>query len=122
MQGPWSFGRGLVGLLGMGLAWRGVMTQYAGFYDLSLAWSHVLWGLCWEPWWLRLNSRRCSFHTTTWSLAVRQRLKADLWSCSGSCRCLCGHTSSFDGQGEEASAQTTSGWALALRWEACKAV
>ena len=34
----------LLALLGMGLAWRGVMTQYAGFYDLSLAWSHVLWG------------------------------------------------------------------------------
>lgn len=34
----------LLALLGMGLAWRGVMTQYAGFYDLTLAWSHVLWG------------------------------------------------------------------------------
>ncbi len=36
---------GLLGLLGMGLTWTGVLSRYMGFYDLSLVWNHVLWGM-----------------------------------------------------------------------------
>ena len=32
-------------LIGMTLAWRGVMTKFAGFYDLPTAWSQVFWGI-----------------------------------------------------------------------------
>ena len=32
-------------LIGMTLGWRGVMTRFAGFYDLPTAWSQVFWGL-----------------------------------------------------------------------------
>jgi len=33
------------GLVGMTLGWRGVMTKYAGFYDLPTAWNQVFWGI-----------------------------------------------------------------------------
>ena len=33
------------GLIGMTLGWRGVMTKYAGFYDLPTAWNQVFWGI-----------------------------------------------------------------------------
>lgn len=36
---------GLLGLVGMGLTWTGVLARYMGFYDLSLVWNHVLWGM-----------------------------------------------------------------------------
>ena len=32
-------------LVGMTLGWRGVMTKYAGFYDLPTAWNQVFWGI-----------------------------------------------------------------------------
>ena len=32
-------------LIGMTLGWRGVMTKFAGFYDLPTAWSQVFWGI-----------------------------------------------------------------------------
>lgn len=32
-------------LVGMTLGWRGVMTKFAGFYDLPTAWNHVFWGI-----------------------------------------------------------------------------
>jgi len=32
-------------LIGMTLGWRGVMTRFAGFYDLPTAWSQVFWGI-----------------------------------------------------------------------------
>ena len=32
-------------LVGMTLGWRGVMTKFAGFYDLPTAWSQVFWGI-----------------------------------------------------------------------------
>ena len=32
-------------LIGMTLGWRGVMTKFAGFYDLPTAWNHVFWGI-----------------------------------------------------------------------------
>ena len=32
-------------LIGMALAWRGVMTKYSGFYDTPTAWSHIFWGV-----------------------------------------------------------------------------
>ncbi len=35
----------IVALIGMGLGWRGVMTKYAGFYDLPTAWSMMFWGI-----------------------------------------------------------------------------
>lgn len=35
----------IVALVGMGLGWRGVMTKYAGFYDLTTAWSMMFWGI-----------------------------------------------------------------------------
>ena len=35
----------IVALVGMGLGWRGVMTRYSGFYDLTTAWSMMFWGI-----------------------------------------------------------------------------
>ena len=32
-------------LVGMALGWRGVMTRYAGFYDLPTAWNQIFWGI-----------------------------------------------------------------------------
>ena len=32
-------------LVGMTLGWRGVMTRFAGFYDLPTAWNQVFWGI-----------------------------------------------------------------------------
>jgi hypothetical protein len=32
-------------LVGMTLGWRGVMTKFAGFYDLPTAWNQVFWGI-----------------------------------------------------------------------------
>lgn len=32
-------------LVGMTLGWRGVMTKFAGFYDLPTAWNQVFWGV-----------------------------------------------------------------------------
>jgi hypothetical protein len=32
-------------LIGMTLGWRGVMTRFAGFYDLPTAWNQVFWGI-----------------------------------------------------------------------------
>lgn len=32
-------------LIGMTLGWRGVMTKFAGFYDLPTAWNQVFWGI-----------------------------------------------------------------------------
>jgi len=32
-------------LVGMTLGWRGVMTKYAGVYDLPTAWNQVFWGI-----------------------------------------------------------------------------
>ena len=29
----------------MSLGWRGVMTKYSGFYDLTTAWSMMFWGI-----------------------------------------------------------------------------
>jgi hypothetical protein len=29
----------------MTLGWRGVMTKYAGFYDLPTAWNQIFWGI-----------------------------------------------------------------------------
>ena len=79
----------LLALLGMGLAWRGVMTQYAGFYDLSLAWSHVLWGFVSAPWWLPSNFRRCSSRTTRWLSAVHRPPRGRTCSsCCGLSRCI----------------------------------
>ena len=35
----------IVSLVGMSLGWRGVMTRYSGFYDLTTAWSMMFWGI-----------------------------------------------------------------------------
>ena len=35
----------VVSLVGMSLGWRGVMTRYSGFYDLTTAWSMMFWGI-----------------------------------------------------------------------------
>ncbi len=35
----------IVSLIGMSLGWRGVMTRYSGFYDLTTAWSMMFWGI-----------------------------------------------------------------------------
>jgi len=35
----------IVSLVGMSLGWRGVMTKYSGFYDLTTAWSMMFWGI-----------------------------------------------------------------------------
>ena len=35
----------IVALVGMGLGWRGVMTKYSGFYDLTTAWGMMFWGI-----------------------------------------------------------------------------
>jgi len=32
-------------LIGMTLGWRGMMTKYAGFYDLPTAWNQIFWGI-----------------------------------------------------------------------------
>ena len=33
------------GLIGMGIAWKGGLNRYAGFYDSSAAVRHMLYGL-----------------------------------------------------------------------------
>ena len=48
--GPWfqnscCFSSSFCALIGMTLGWRGVMTKFAGFYDLPTAWSQVFWGI-----------------------------------------------------------------------------
>ena len=35
----------VISLVGMSLGWRGVMTKYSGFYDLTTAWSMMFWGI-----------------------------------------------------------------------------
>ena len=35
----------IISLVGMSLGWRGVMTKYSGFYDLTTAWSMMFWGI-----------------------------------------------------------------------------
>ncbi len=35
----------VIALVGMSLGWRGVMTRYSGFYDLTTAWSMMFWGI-----------------------------------------------------------------------------
>ena len=35
----------VISIVGMSLGWRGVMTKYSGFYDLTTAWSMMFWGI-----------------------------------------------------------------------------
>lgn len=35
----------IISLVGMSLGWRGVMTKYSGFYDLTTAWGMMFWGI-----------------------------------------------------------------------------
>ncbi len=35
----------LMCLVGMALCWTGVLSRYAGFYDLTVVWNSVLWGI-----------------------------------------------------------------------------
>ncbi|MGB2363176.1 MAG: hypothetical protein ACPH93_06520, partial [Candidatus Poseidoniaceae archaeon] len=105
----------LLALLGMGLAWRGVMTQYAGFYDLSLAWSHVLWGFVLGAVVAALEFQTLFipyYDVVIGGAAASQgpNLLVLLWFVS--MHSAAAHLILRRTKVREASAQTTSGWAL----------
>ena len=51
-------------LVGMALGWRGVMTRYAGFYDLPTAWNQILGHRDWRSVWLIFQPGFCFPHIT----------------------------------------------------------
>ena len=103
-------------LIGMTLGWRGVMTKFAGFYDLPTAWSQVFWGivlggvyavmadgLLFNPTSSRWKAKRTCMRDSTCSPALRRT------------RCFGVFPSaSATPPRSKGGSQPSSGWALGL--------